>query len=125
MCQVPLATMRLLSLLLLAGLFAACGDSRQAPQSRAVIDAERVVAFYLPWLLNDPALTSDKLFRPSATLSPRGVASQKLGEKQAQASSRFQEQFIAVLQAIGRQEFRGLSLTATGRSFGGPGYGNN
>lgn len=114
---------KLLSLALLTALCATCGcNSRQAAQSAAVSDAEKVVAFYLPKLLNDPALKTDQVFKLPATPVLPGMASEQLRTKRAQEASRFQEQYLAALRAIGGQEFRGL--TATGKSFSGPGYGN-
>jgi hypothetical protein len=117
----PDRNMKLTSLLLVAGLFAAAGcDSERIPKQQAVNDAEKVVAFYLPRLFKDPTLTRDKVFGPS-TAPPPLVNEAKRGEL-AQQSSLFQDQATAFLRGLGAQEFRGL--TVTGQSFRGPGPWN-
>ncbi len=114
--------MKILALLPLTYLLAACGCGSRQTQASAVNDAEKVVAFYLPKLLSDPTSTADAVFKLPANPAPPWTESQKIRDKRAQEFSLFQEEYIARLRTIATQGVRGLK--AAGRSFSEPGLIN-
>jgi hypothetical protein len=112
-------TVKLASLLLVGCWFAAAGcNSGRNQERQAVSDVEKVVAFYLPRLLKDPTLTSDKVFGPSR--APPPLVSQERQRELAQRLSRSRDQYVENLRSLGKQEFHGL----TGQGYSGPGAWN-
>jgi hypothetical protein len=98
-----------LAFLFMAGCWlAATGcNSGRVPEHQAVSDAEKVVAFYLPRLLKDRTLTSDRVFGRST--GPRPGVSEKARQRLAQQLSRSRDEAVDLLLRVGKLEFHGLT----------------